>query len=261
MLEALVAGGGDAAAAARGRAAQRAGLSARRQRREIPPAGGARRSASARDHARRRRALAGAGAGVGAIVGDQVVAEAELLLGLVPDRTDIDPSAIGRSRARRSARGRRSPPHAIDRSAREDRRQLPDRRLGRSSTAGPRSATTCEIYPFALDRPGAAGPEVPRRRDAARRSGNRNIFREFVTIHRGTRGGGGVTTIGDRNVLHGLRARGARLPCRRRHDLRQHGDARRPRHRRGLTRTSAPDRACTSSAASDGTRSSAATRW
>jgi acyl-ACP--UDP-N-acetylglucosamine O-acyltransferase len=31
--------------------------------------------------------------------------------------------------------------------------------------------------------------------------GRGNIFREFVTIHRGTRGGGGVTTIGDRNVF------------------------------------------------------------
>ena len=31
--------------------------------------------------------------------------------------------------------------------------------------------------------------------------GKRNIFREFVTIHRGTRGGGGVTTIGDQNVF------------------------------------------------------------
>jgi UDP-N-acetylglucosamine acyltransferase len=31
--------------------------------------------------------------------------------------------------------------------------------------------------------------------------GRRNIFREFVTIHRGTRGGGGVTSIGDRNVF------------------------------------------------------------
>ena len=31
--------------------------------------------------------------------------------------------------------------------------------------------------------------------------GRRNIFREFVTIHRGTQGGGGVTMIGDRNVF------------------------------------------------------------
>ena len=31
--------------------------------------------------------------------------------------------------------------------------------------------------------------------------GRRNVFRESVTIHRGTRGGGGVTRIGDRNVF------------------------------------------------------------
>ena len=31
--------------------------------------------------------------------------------------------------------------------------------------------------------------------------GNRNVVREFVTIHRGTAGGGGVTRIGDRNLF------------------------------------------------------------
>jgi UDP-N-acetylglucosamine acyltransferase len=31
--------------------------------------------------------------------------------------------------------------------------------------------------------------------------GQKNVIREFVTIHRGTAGGGGVTTIGDRNLL------------------------------------------------------------
>ncbi|MBA2258180.1 MAG: acyl-ACP--UDP-N-acetylglucosamine O-acyltransferase [Acidobacteria bacterium] len=31
--------------------------------------------------------------------------------------------------------------------------------------------------------------------------GNRNVIREFVTIHRGTAGGGGVTEIGDHNVF------------------------------------------------------------
>jgi UDP-N-acetylglucosamine acyltransferase len=31
--------------------------------------------------------------------------------------------------------------------------------------------------------------------------GQRNVFREFVTVHRGTVGGGGATTIGDRNVF------------------------------------------------------------
>jgi UDP-N-acetylglucosamine acyltransferase len=31
--------------------------------------------------------------------------------------------------------------------------------------------------------------------------GSRNVFREFVTVHRGTAGGGGVTDIGDHNVF------------------------------------------------------------
>jgi UDP-N-acetylglucosamine acyltransferase len=33
------------------------------------------------------------------------------------------------------------------------------------------------------------------------RIGRNNVFREFVTIHRGTAGGGGVTSIGDRNLF------------------------------------------------------------
>lgn len=31
--------------------------------------------------------------------------------------------------------------------------------------------------------------------------GNDNVFREFVTLHRGTPGGGGISTIGDHNLL------------------------------------------------------------
>jgi len=33
------------------------------------------------------------------------------------------------------------------------------------------------------------------------RIGNRNVFREFVTLNRGTAGGGGITTIGDDNFF------------------------------------------------------------
>lgn len=33
------------------------------------------------------------------------------------------------------------------------------------------------------------------------RIGNRNLVREFVTLHRGTEGGGGVTSVGDDNLL------------------------------------------------------------
>jgi UDP-N-acetylglucosamine acyltransferase len=44
---------------------------------------------------------------------------------------------------------------------------------------------------------------------AETRIGARNRIREFVTIHRGTEGGGMLTSIGDDN-LRGLRPRGAR---------------------------------------------------
>ena len=58
----------------------------------------------------------------------------------------------------------------------------------------------CEVYPFASI--GQNPQDLKYRGEETRLVvGNRNIFREFVTIHRGTRGGGGVTTIGDRNVF------------------------------------------------------------
>src|SRR4029453_14845631 len=60
----------------------------------------------------------------------------------------------------------------------------------------------CEIYPFASI--GLIPQDLKFRGEQTRLEiGRRNIFREFVTIHRGTRGGGGVTTIGDRNVFMG----------------------------------------------------------
>ena len=91
--------------------------------------------------------------------------------------------------------------------------------------------------------------------------GNRNIIREFATIHRGTAGGGGLTRIGDHNlfmayahVAHDCHVgnetifgNGATLGG--------------PRRRSRTTPTSAPSRACTSSAGSAATPSSAATRW
>src|SRR5262245_2042961 len=47
-----------------------------------------------------------------AYVGDHVVAEAELLLGLAPDRSEIDPTAIVDARAR-IGEGTRVGPHAV----------------------------------------------------------------------------------------------------------------------------------------------------
>ena len=90
--------------------------------------------------------------------------------------------------------------------------------------------------------------------------GDRNVIREFVTIHRGTAGGGGLTEHRRPQPVHGLHAHRARLPRRQRDDLRQRRDARRARAPSRTTPPSAPSRACTSSAASASTPSSAATR-
>ena len=219
--------------AARGRAAQRARLPARRQRREVPPAGRARRSAAARDLARPRRDVAGAGAGGGVSSAIRSSPRPSCCSASCPTRPrsirrrSSHPSARDRRRARRSARTR-SIGAARDASAR-----TAGSARRRSSTAGPRSATTREIYPFAsigltpqdlkfqgeetrlVDRPAQHLPRVrhdpPRHARRRRRDDDRRPQR-----------------------VHGLRARRARLPRRQRHHLRQHGDARRPRHGRGL---------------------------
>ena len=56
------------------------------------------------------------------------------------------------------------------------------------------------FFPLQHRRRGFAGPEIPGR---ARRNAHRdrNSIREFVTIHRGTAGGGMVTSIGGDNLL------------------------------------------------------------
>jgi UDP-N-acetylglucosamine acyltransferase len=131
-------------------------------------------------------------------VGDQLVAEAELLLALVPDRTEIDPTAIVHARAR-IGEGTHIGPHVkIGPKVVIGR----DCRIGASAVID--GATDigdgCEVYPFASI--GQAPQDLKFRGEETRLTiGTRNIFREFVTIHRGTRGGGGVTEIGDRNVF------------------------------------------------------------
>ncbi len=57
-----------------------------------------------------------------------------------------------------------------------------------------------EVFPYASI--GLAPQDLKYRGEPTRLEiGAGNIFREFVTIHRGTAGGGGVTTIGDRNLF------------------------------------------------------------
>jgi len=57
-----------------------------------------------------------------------------------------------------------------------------------------------EIFPFASI--GLAPQDLKFKGEATRLAiGRNNVFREFVTIHRGTAGGGGETTIGDGNLF------------------------------------------------------------
>jgi UDP-N-acetylglucosamine acyltransferase len=145
---------------------------------------------------RRRASLARAHAA--AFVGDELVAEGTLLLGLIPDRTDIDPTAIVHPRAQ-VGEGTAIGPHAMI---------GPNVRLGAHCRVGASAVIDgwtdigddTEIYPFASI--GLIPQDLKFRGEKSRLViGRRNIFREFVTINRGTRGGGGVTMIGDRNVF------------------------------------------------------------
>ena len=115
-------------------------------------------------------------------------------------RAAIDPAALGRTRGAIIGAGtvvgpirRRSVRTSCSGAA---ARSAPRR----SSTATPPSATAREIFPFASI--GLPPQDLKYRGERTRLViGRRNIFREFVTIHRGTAGGGGETTIGDRNLF------------------------------------------------------------
>jgi UDP-N-acetylglucosamine acyltransferase len=133
-----------------------------------------------------------------AFVDDQIVAEAQLLLGIRSDRTTIDPSAIVDPRAQ-IGEGTTIGPHAM---------VGPRVTLGANCYVGASAiidgwteiGDDTEIYPFASI--GQVPQDLKFKGEETRLVvGRRNIFREFVTIHRGTRGGGGITRIGDRNVF------------------------------------------------------------
>jgi len=144
----------------------------------------------------RRGALARAHAT--AFVEDQLVAEAELVLGLIPDRTEIHPTAIVHPRAQ-IGEGTTVGPHA---NVGANVRIGANCRIGASAVieGWTEIGDDTEIYPFASI--GLIPQDLKFKGEPTKLViGRRNIFREFVTINRGTRGGGGVTLIGDRNVF------------------------------------------------------------
>ena len=131
-------------------------------------------------------------------IGEEVVAECQLLLALVAEPADIHPTAIIHKGAR-IGDGAKIGPHAVI---------GPHVTIGRHCQIGASTVIDgwtdvgegTEVYPFASI--GLAPQDLKYRGEPTRLSiGAHNIFREFVTIHRGTAGGGGVTSIGDHNVF------------------------------------------------------------
>jgi UDP-N-acetylglucosamine acyltransferase len=153
---------------------------------------GARRSRLARAHAV-------------ASIGDAVVAEAELVMALVPAQVEggrpgvtIDPTAIVHPGAEIGA-GTVIGPHAI---IGEHVHIGRDCRVGASSIVDgwTEIGDGNQIFPFASI--GLIPQDLKFRGEKTTLTiGDRNVFREFVTIHRGTAGGGGTTDIGDNNVF------------------------------------------------------------
>ena len=133
-----------------------------------------------------------------AFVENQIVAEAELLLGIEPGAAYIDPSAQVHPAAQ-IGEGTRIAANAI---------VGPDVVIGARCRIGAAAVIDgwteigdcTSVYPMASI--GLAPQDLKYKGERTRLTiGRRNIFREFVTINRGTAGGGGHTTIGNDNLF------------------------------------------------------------
>jgi UDP-N-acetylglucosamine acyltransferase len=146
--------------------------------------------------ARTRRRLARVRAA--ASVEGQVVAEAGLLLAIETGAAWIDPTAHVHPSARIGEGSTIGPQAVIGPDVRIGRRC----RVGASAVVDGRTeiGDETQIYPMASI--GLAPQDLKYKGEpTGLRIGRRNVFREFVTINRGTAGGGGETTIGDNNLF------------------------------------------------------------
>ena len=131
-------------------------------------------------------------------VGQQSVAEAELLIGFDYETATIDATAIVHSGAD-IGQGTTVGPHAVIGSGVKIGERC---RIGASVIieGDTEIGHDCQIFPFASV--GLIPQDLKFKGESTKLMiGNRNVFREFVTVHRGTGGGGGLTQIGDDNVF------------------------------------------------------------
>ncbi len=133
-----------------------------------------------------------------AYVGADVVAEAQLLLAIADDDAVIHPTAAVHPGAVVGA-GTVVGPHAVVGEHVVLGRRC---RVGASTVVDgwTEIGDDCEFSPFGSI--GLVPQDLKFKGEQTRLViGNHNVFREFVTVHRGTRGGGGITQIGDRNYF------------------------------------------------------------
>lgn len=133
-----------------------------------------------------------------ATVDGQIVAEAGLVLAVDEDEPQIDAMAHVAPGAVIGG-GTVIGPHAVIGANVTLGRDV---RVGASAIVDGHTSVGdgTEIYPFASI--GMPPQDLKYRGEPTRLEiGARNIFREFVSVHRGTVGGGGVTRVGDRNLF------------------------------------------------------------
>ena len=133
-----------------------------------------------------------------AFVGADVVAEATLLLAIDPGPASVHPTAIVHTGAI-VGRGSIIGPHCVI----GPQVTIGERcRLGASVVVDGITSIGDETEIFPMASIGLAPQDLKYQGEPTRLTiGRRNIFREFVTINRGTEGGGGETRIGDGNLF------------------------------------------------------------
>lgn len=133
-----------------------------------------------------------------AFVGEDVVAEGELLLAVEPGPAFIHPTAIVHRGARIGEGTVIGPNCVIGPDVTIGRRC----RIGASSVVDGVTTIGDETQVFPMASIGLAPQDLKYQGEPTRLTiGRRNTFREFVTINRGTEGGGGETRIGDGNLF------------------------------------------------------------
>ena len=147
-----------------------------------------------------------------AFVDDNLVAEAELVMGFTTglsrrspggaeadaDQPLLDPTAVVHPAARIGA-GTRIGPHVV---IGEHVRIGRNCRIGASTVVDGFTEIGDENEIFPLASVGLIPQDLKFQGETTRLViGHHNVIREFVTIHRGTSGGGGMTEIGDHNVF------------------------------------------------------------